>query len=101
MIAAAASTSADIPPGWSIVIAALVTVIASAVGGVILFWLRQINKRADDQQRRIEKLERRDRAAWLYIQRLIVSHSRHAPGVPLPNPPKAWLEDDDEEESED
>ena len=42
---------------------------------------------------RLRKLEARDRLSWLYIRSLIVSHTTHAPGVPLPEPPEGWLEE--------
>jgi hypothetical protein len=42
--------------------------------------------------RRIRRLEHRDRLSWLYIRSLIDHAYRHAPLVPLPEPPKGWLE---------
>lgn len=47
--------------------------------------------------RRIRRLEHRDRLSWLYIRSLIDHAYRHAPGVPLPDPPKGWLDDDETE----
>lgn len=41
---------------------------------------------------RLRKLERRDRLSWLYIRSLIAHAYRHAPGVPLPEPPDGWLD---------
>jgi hypothetical protein len=43
--------------------------------------------------RRIRRLEHRDRLSWLYIRSLIDHAYRHAPGVPLPEPPEGWLGD--------
>ena len=44
---------------------------------------------------RIRRLERRDRLSWLYIRSLIDHAYRHAPGVPLPEPPDGWLDEAD------
>ncbi|WP_308491009.1 hypothetical protein [Microbacterium terrisoli] len=84
----------DVPPGWALILAAVATGVLALVAGIVLWWLRQIDKKSDAQQRRIEKLEQRDRLGWLYIQRLIISHTTNAPGVPLPPPPAGWLDDD-------
>lgn len=77
----------DIPSGW---VAVIVAVIASGgtVIGVVLTWLNGLN-------RRLRKLERRDRLSWIYIRSLLDHAYRHAPGVPLPEPPEGWLEDED------
>lgn len=83
----------DIPPGWAVVIGAVVAVVLSGVGGFILWWLRQLDKRFDALQARVNMLEKRDRLNWIYIQRLTISHTKHAPGIPLPDPPDGWLED--------
>lgn len=90
----------DIPPGWAVVIGAVAAALLAGVGGLVLWWLRQIDKRYDElqvtineQKIRIVKLEGRDRASYLFIQRLIISHTKHAPGIPLPDPPTGWLED--------
>ncbi|HWL59284.1 MAG TPA: hypothetical protein VNQ48_00165 [Microbacteriaceae bacterium] len=45
--------------------------------------------------RRVVKLEHRGRLDWLYIRRLIDHGYKHAPTVPLPEPPEGWLEDTD------
>lgn len=42
---------------------------------------------------RLKRLETRDKLSWLYIRKLIDHAYRHAPGVPLPEPPEGWLED--------
>lgn len=101
MTLAEVTASFDIPPGWAVVIGAVVAGILAALGGVVLWWLRQIEKRSDAQEARIAaqdariiKLENHDRKSWLYIQNLIMSHHTHAPGVPLPEPPEGWMEDD-------
>lgn len=44
--------------------------------------------------RRIAKLERRDRLSWLYIRSLIDHAYRHN-ALPLPEPPEGWNEGDD------
>lgn len=63
------------------------TVIAAAFG-FISAQLVRLNTR-------IRKLERRDRLSWLYIRKLIDHAYRHAPDVPLPEPPDGWLEEDE------
>lgn len=87
-----------------------VAIIAAALGflGVVFTavfaWLGVLSKRATDTraaneartrelEQRIAKLERRERLSWIYIRSLIDSHYRHAPGVPLPQPPEGWNED--------
>ena len=42
--------------------------------------------------RRIVKLEHRDRLSWLYIRSLI-DHAYRYNATPLPEPPEGWLED--------
>ena len=42
--------------------------------------------------RRIRKLERRDRLSWLYIRSLI-NHAYVHNALPLPDPPDGWLEE--------
>lgn len=42
---------------------------------------------------RIRRLEKRDRLSWLYIRSLIDHAYKHAPGVPLPEPPDGWLDE--------
>lgn len=42
--------------------------------------------------RRIVKLEHRDRLSWLYIRSLI-DHAYRFAATPLPEPPEGWLED--------
>ena len=95
------ATVIDIPGGWAIVIGAVAAGALAILSGVILWWLQQIEKRSDiqeariaEQAARIVKLESRDRTSWLYIQRLILHANTHAPGVPIPEPPTGWLEDD-------
>ena len=86
--------SLDIPPGWAVVIASTIGAVLAAIGGIALWWLRQIDKRSDAQEARIAKLEARDRKSWLYIQNLIVHAHTHAPGVALPPPPPGWMDED-------
>lgn len=96
-----AATIIDIPPGLAMVGGAVAAGLLAILSGIVLWWLRQIEKRSDiqeariaEQAARIVKLESRDRTAWLYIQRLILHATTHAPGVPIPEPPSGWLEDD-------
>lgn len=77
----------DIPAGWVGVITAMIASSATVIG-VVLAWLNGLN-------RRLRKLERRDRLSWLYIRSLIDHAYRHSPGVPLPEPPEGWLEDEE------
>lgn len=42
--------------------------------------------------RRIRRLEHRDRLSWLYIRALIDHAYRHG-AIPLPEPPEGWLGD--------
>lgn len=76
----------DIPAGWAAVIAALIAVGGTALG-LLGAWLRNFSKR-------LRFLEHRDRLSWLYIRSLIDHGYKHAPGVPLPEPPKGWLDED-------
>ena len=85
--------------GMATVLAAGVTGVLLILGSVIAWWLRRQDKRSDElqaqigkQQARIEKLEARDRLGWIYIQRLIMSHTKNAPGVALPDPPDGYLD---------
>lgn len=101
MIVAAQSAVIDIPAGWAILAGAVVTGVLAIFSTVVVWWLRQIEKRSDAQQAlldqqaaRIQKLEARDRTSWIYVQRLILHANTHAPGVPIPEPPSGWLEDD-------
>ena len=45
--------------------------------------------------RRLRKLEHRDRLSWLYI-RILINHAYVHNAVPLPDPPPGWLDDPDE-----
>lgn len=82
------------------VIIAIVGGVLTIIGGLVMWWLRQLDKRFDAQQAeiasqktRIEKLETRDKLSWLYIRRLIDHAYRHG-AVPLPEPPTGWLDDE-------
>lgn len=61
------------------------TVLTAVVAAVVTM-LTQVNGR-------LRRLEHRDRLSWLYIRSLIDHGYKHAPGVPLPEPPEGWLED--------
>lgn len=56
--------------------------------GIITAQLARLN-------RRIVKLEHRDRLSWLYIRSLI-DHAYRFNATPLPEPPEGWLEEDTE-----
>jgi hypothetical protein len=91
----------DIPPGWALVAAAVAAGIITILGSIVIWWLRQLEKRSDTQEARIaaqdariQKLEARDRKSWIYIQSLILFAHTHAPGIRLPDPPDGWMEDD-------
>ncbi|WP_417556254.1 hypothetical protein [Microbacterium sp.] len=82
------------------VIVAIIGGAVTVIGGLVMWWLRQLDKRYDaqqsaiaSQQARIEKLEHRDKLSWLYIRRLIDHAYRHG-AVPLPEPPAGWLDDE-------
>jgi len=45
--------------------------------------------------RRLRKLEHRDRLSWLYI-RILINHAYVHNATPLPDPPPGWLDDPDE-----
>lgn len=76
----------DLPAGWVAIIVATLGM-GSAVLGVVLTWLGGLNKR-------LRKLEHRDRLSWIYIRSLIDHAYRHG-AVPLPEPPDGWLEEDE------
>ena len=76
----------DIPPGWVAVIVAVIG-LGGTVLGIVLTWLGTLNKR-------LRKLENRDRLSWLYIRSLIDHAYRHG-AVPLPEPPDGWLDSTD------
>jgi hypothetical protein len=72
--------------------ASLVPIVVAVIGlggtvlGLVVGWLTHLN-------RRLRRLEHRDRLSWLYIRSLIDHAYRHAPGVPLPEPPDGWLDE--------
>lgn len=75
----------DIPDDLVPILAAMVAA-AGVAATLLMTWLSGLN-------RRLRRLENRDRLSWLYIRSLIDHAYRHAPGVPLPEPPDGWLED--------
>lgn len=75
---------ADLPPGWTAILVAVISV-GGTILAAVLTWLGALN-------RRLRKLEKRDRLSWLYIRSLIDHAYKHAAGVPLPDPPAGWLE---------
>ena len=76
----------DLPPAvWVPVLVACIAV-GGTILGLVIGFLTSLN-------RRLRNLERRDKLSWLYIRSLIVSHTFHAPGAPLPEPPDGWLEE--------
>lgn len=42
--------------------------------------------------RRLRRLEHRDRLSWLYI-RALIDHAYRYGATPLPEPPEGWLDD--------
>lgn len=68
---------------------ALISAAVAAGGAGITFVAAQLVR----LNRRIVKLEHRDRLSWLYIRELIDHAYRHN-ALPLPEPPRGWLEDD-------
>lgn len=75
----------DIPDDMVPILAAMVA-LAGVVTTLLMSWLSGLN-------RRLRRLEHRDRLSWLYIRSLIDHAYRHAPGVPLPEPPDGWQDD--------
>ena len=67
------------------VIVAIIT-LGGTILGVVVGALTRMNAR-------LKRLEHRDKLSWLYIRALIDHAYRHAPGVPLPEPPDGWLDD--------
>lgn len=74
----------DIPAGWATVLVGVIGA-SSTLLALVLTWLGTLNKR-------LRKLERRDRLSWLYIRSLI-NHAYVHNALPLPDPPEGWLED--------
>ncbi len=72
--------------GLAIALIGAAVALGGAGLGIITAQLARLN-------RRIVKLEHRDRLSWLYIRKLIDHGYKHAPSVPLPEPPEGWLED--------
>lgn len=70
---------------------AVIGVVGVVGGGLITAFIAWANRLAA----RIQRLERRDKLSWLYIRSLIDHAYRHAPGVPLPEPPDGWLDETD------
>lgn len=70
----------------------LVVALVSAGGGVLVALLGVIGAQLSRLNARVRRLETRDRLSWLYIRSLIDHGYKHAPGVPLPEPPDGWLE---------
>lgn len=68
------------------VLVALISVVGGAILTGFIAWLSRVSAR-------LRRLERRDRLSWLYIRSLIDHAYRHAPGVPLPEPPEGWLDE--------
>lgn len=68
---------------------ALITAGCTLLGTLVTVILTQLVR----LNGRLRRLERRDRLSWLYIRTLIVHANKHAPNVPLPEPPEGWLED--------
>jgi hypothetical protein len=65
--------------------------IIAAVGGVMTAIIGVVIGQLTRLNGRLQRLERRDRLSWLYIQKLIAHVYQHNAG-PLPEPPLGWLE---------
>jgi len=70
------------------VVIALISVFGGGILTAFIAWMTRLNHR-------LRRLERRDRLSWLYIRSLIDHAYKHAPGVPLPEPPEGWLDETD------
>lgn len=68
------------------VIIVLISVFGTGLLTAFIAWLVRLSGR-------LRRLERRDRLSWLYIRSLIDHAYKHAPGVPLPEPPDGWLDE--------
>ena len=68
-------------------IAAIITIILAGLGYLVAAMIRL--------NRRLRKLEHRDRLSWLYI-RVLINHAYVHNALPLPDPPLGWLEDTDD-----
>lgn len=75
-----------IPPTVYVPIMVAMIAVGGTVLGLVVTWLTRLNGR-------LKRLETRDKLSWLYIRRLIDHAYKHAPNVPLPEPPDGWLED--------
>ena len=73
------------------------TIIAliTLVGAIILAGLGYLVAAMIRLNRRLRKLEHRDRLSWLYI-RVLINHAYVHNALPLPDPPPGWLEDPDD-----
>ena len=69
---------------WVPIVVALISLFGVAFSA-LLAWLGGLN-------RRLRRLENRDRLSWIYIRSLIDHAYKHAPSVPLPEPPDGWLD---------
>jgi protein involved in polysaccharide export with SLBB domain len=74
----------------------IILALIATAGGVLTAVVAALSARQRQQDRRIRKLEHRDRLSWLYIRKLIDHSYRHARAVPLPEPPAGWLEEETE-----
>ena len=74
----------------------VILVAVITVGGTILVALIGVGSAALVRMNgRLRRLEKRDKLSWLYIRSLIDHAYKHAPGVPLPDPPKGWLDEEE------
>ena len=68
-------------------IGAIIAIILAGIGYLVAAMVRL--------NRRLRKLEHRDRLSWLYI-RVLINHAYVHNALPLPDPPPGWLEDPDD-----
>ena len=76
----------SIPPSVYVPVLVAVIAVGGTVLGAVITWMVRLSGR-------LEKLEKRDKLSWLYIRSLIDHGYKHAPNVPLPEPPEGWLEE--------
>jgi hypothetical protein len=67
---------------------ALLTTLATVLLAVVGF----ITAGGVRLNRRLQRLEHRDRLSWLYI-RILINHAYVHNATPLPDPPAGWLDD--------
>jgi len=67
---------------------ALLTTLSAFVLAVLSYVIATIVR----LNKRLHRLEHRDRLSWLYI-RILINHAYVHNATPLPDPPAGWLDD--------